>query len=147
MTKDIALFDLDGTIALVEHRAHFIESRPKNWHGYFAACVDDPPNEPVIEILQALQTAGYEIWIASGRSDEVRSETEQWLRRQRITWTKLLMRAAGDLRPDDVLKRGWLRNGSIPKERVRMVFDDRDRIVAMWRRHGLVCLQVAPGDF
>lgn len=147
MTKDIALFDLDGTLALVEHRFHFIEARPKNWRAYFAACVDDPPNEPIIAVLQALYAAGYQIWISSGRSDEVRAETEQWLRLHNITWTRLLMRAAGDLRPDDVLKRGWLHNGSIPKDRVHMVFDDRDKVVAMWRRHGLVCLQVAPGDF
>ncbi len=27
------------------------------------------------------------------------------------------------------------------------VFDDRDRLVKMWRSVGVVCLQVADGDF
>ena len=36
-----------------------------------------------------------------------------------------------------------------PEDRARlvMVFDDRDRVVNMWRRNGVVCAQVAPGDF
>lgn len=38
-------------------------------------------------------------------------------------------------------------DGTLPRERIAMVFDDRDKVVAMWRRQGLTCLQVAPGDF
>ena len=28
-----------------------------------------------------------------------------------------------------------------------LAFDDRDRVVAMWREEGVPCFQVAPGDF
>jgi len=28
-----------------------------------------------------------------------------------------------------------------------MVFDDRDKVVNMWRENGIPCLQVAPGNF
>jgi hypothetical protein len=50
--------------------------------------------------------------------------------------------------PDDQLKESWLKAMS-PEDRARLVmtFDDRDRVVAMWRRNGVVCAQVAPGDF
>lgn len=147
MPHDLVLFDLDGTLALVEHRFHFIEGRKKNWRGYFAACVDDPPNLPIIALFQALKATGKTIWIVTGRSDEVRSETETWLAEHGAVPDRLLMRRSGDFRPDDVLKRTWLVDGPIPKTRVAMVFDDRDKVVAMWRREGLVCLQVAPGDF
>jgi hypothetical protein len=27
------------------------------------------------------------------------------------------------------------------------VFDDRDKVVAMWRRNGVACFQVAEGNF
>lgn len=145
--NDLVLFDLDGTLALVEHRFHFIEGRKKDWRGYFAACVDDPPNAPLITIFHALRAFGRTIWIVTGRSDEVRSETEAWLAAHDIVPDRLIMRRSGDFRPDNVLKRSWLTDGSIPKARVAMVFDDRDKVVAMWRKEGLVCLQGAPGDF
>ncbi len=147
MKKDVVLFDLDGTIALVEHRFHFLEGRKKDWHAYFAACVDDPPNTSIIEVLRSLHHRGHEIWIVSGRSDEVREQTIAWLRQHDVPYHQLVMRSAGDKRPDDLLKRQWLVNGTLPRERVMMVFDDRDKVVAMWRHAGLICAQVAPGDF
>lgn len=60
---------------------------------------------------------------------------------------QLLMRPDGDFTPDDEFKRGWLRDGLIPRERVLCVYDDRDKVVAMWRAEGLACFQVAQGDF
>jgi phosphoserine phosphatase len=73
--KPLYIFDLDGTLALIEHRRHLVEGERKDWPAFFAACVDDAPNPPVIRTLQALRTAGAEIWIWSGRSDEVKAQT------------------------------------------------------------------------
>lgn len=145
--RNAIVFDLDGTIALIEHRLHHIDGKKKDWHAFFAACTKDLPNAPIIEVLRALHQRGHEIWIASGRSDEVREETVQWLAQHDIPFDHLVMRRAGDRRADDIVKREWLVNGPLPRERIMMVFDDRDKVVAMWRRHGLTCLQVAPGDF
>jgi phosphoglycolate phosphatase-like HAD superfamily hydrolase len=145
--KDIIVFDLDGTIALIEHRRHFVEGKKKNWRKFFQASVDDPPNQPVIEVLRSLYRTEHEIWISSGRSDEVREQTVQWLQSHEVPYHQLIMRHAGDFTPDHELKRSWLVRGIIPKERVLIVFDDRDKVVAMWRREGLTCAQVAPGNF
>jgi hypothetical protein len=48
-----------------------------------------------------------------------------------------------------VLKRNWYDNVLTAGERRRLVavFDDRDKVVAMWRSMGVPCFQVAPGDF
>lgn len=36
----------------------------------------------------------------------------------------------------------------VPADRpVQMVFEDRARVVDMWRKRGVLCAQVAPGDF
>lgn len=145
--RNAIIFDLDGTIALIEHRLHHIDGKKKDWHTFFAACTNDLPNAPIIEVLRALHQRGHEIWIASGRSDEVREETVHWLTQHDVPFDHLVMRKAGDRRADDIVKREWLVNGPLPRERIMMVFDDRDKVVAMWRRHGLTCLQVAPGDF
>jgi hypothetical protein len=144
--KDVVICDLDGTLALIEHRRHFLQGK-KDWRKFFAACADDPPNLPVIEVMRGLYMHGKEIWVVSGRSSEVRQETVEWLKRHDVPYHHLVMRRAGDFSPDDVLKRHWLLNGVLPKERVMIVFDDRDKVVLMWRREGLTCAQVAPGDF
>lgn len=143
------VFDLDGTLALNEHRLHHIRKTPKDYDAFYAACVDDLPNMCVMRILDLLYRAGevrVEIW--SGRSAQVRTETEGWLAGYGIDPLLLTrMRPAGDHQPDVNLKRAWLRdarrNGGGPDA----VYDDRDSVVAMWREEGVACFQVAPGAF
>ena len=151
------IFDLDGTLALIDHRLHHVQSQPKNWRAFFAACVDDKPNLPVLETLNRLRKGGAEIWVWSGRSDEVREETIAWLHRQGVFhsyWNPfrapemLRMRKAGDYRDDTVVKREWAGEIEPPEwNRLTATFDDRDRVVAMWRDLGITCFQVAAGDF
>lgn len=158
--RPLYIFDLDGTLALIHHRRHFVERErgKQDWKAFYAACVDDVPNRPVIEIMERLRYSS-EVWIFSGRSDEVRQQTVKWLLKHTSFhpdhFTGLLrnrdilrMRSSGDYTPDDVLKKQWL-DAMLPEDRERLVavFDDRDRVVAMWRANGITCLQVAPGKF
>lgn len=202
--RPLYIFDLDGTLALIEHRRHFVDQRQcaachgtgavvrkpvevggfftditkcrvalpalddctacdgsgktkPDWRSFFAACVDDEPNLPVIRTLRALRSSGAECWIWSGRSDEVRDETVAWLRKHGCfgwpAWwfgapERLRMRKAGDHQPDEKLKFGWLADMEPPeRNRLTAVFDDRSRVVEMWRKHGVPCFQVAPGEF
>lgn len=154
--KPLYIFDLDGTLALIQHRRHFVERERKHqdWTAFYAACVDDEPNNPVIRVMESLRQTGAEIWIFSGRSDEVRSQTVEWLaqhttfRTHELDGPMLTMRAAGNYTADDILKREWLED-MLPEDRGRLycVFDDRARVVAMWRAAGVTCLQVAEGEF
>ncbi|MDB5478733.1 MAG: BcepF1 [Alphaproteobacteria bacterium] len=144
----LIVFDLDGTLALIEHRKHFIHGRKKNWRRFFAACTDDLPNIPVIATFQALQAQGHRLEIWSGRSDEVRVETEAWLAQYYIRAEKLRMRRHDDHSPDDQLKEKWLLENELETgQKPLVIFDDRNKVVAMWRRHGVTCFQVAEGDF
>lgn len=60
----------------------------------------------------------------------------------------LTMRAEGDYTPDDELKRQWLNAMSMDdRSRLVAVFEDRDRMVHMWRAAGVPCFQVAEGNF
>ena len=50
---------------------------------------------------------------------------------------------------DDKLKQIWL-DDLFPKkdkDKIVCIFDDRSKVVDMWRDNGLTCMQVAPGDF
>lgn len=146
--QPLYIFDLDGTLATIDHRRHLVESTPKRWREFYAACALDTPNEAVVRTAQGLWLAGAEVQVWSGRSDEVRAETEEWLRQHLPTHTVLRMREARDHQPDVKLKRSWLQQMD-PADRARLVavFDDRSSVVTMWREHGVTCFQVAPGDF
>lgn len=137
------IFDLDGTIADIGHRTHFVRGGNKDWESFFAGCTGDQPNWPVIRALEAHQAAGHQVEIWSARSDIVRHETEAWLEIAAGIPASLLtrMRSAGDNTPDVVLKRYWL-NQLHESERPNIVYDDRQRVVDMWREEGIACFQV-----
>ena len=149
---NIVIANLDGTIALIDHRRHWLDSKghpdltsDERWRTFFAQCHCDLPNWPVIYTLQALQHAGYFIHVFSGRSDEVREETIDWIEAFNVPYDHLRMRHAGDFTPDEELKRQWIEEYDLSE--ILCVFDDRACVVEMWRSLGLTCFQVAPGDF
>lgn len=149
------IFDLDGTLADCEHRKFLINPPPEEdthpqWDEFYRRCVDDKPIMPIVNLLISMNLACHRIEIWTGRSDLVRSETEAWLRTHCIPPHLLTrMRPHGDHSNDAELKRSWLREHTMTPEswRPNIVFEDRSRVVEMWRDEGIQCCQVAPGDF
>ena len=138
------VFDLDGTLANTDHRAHLVDralGKP-DWRAFYAACDQDAAHWHIIHVLTALVEGGHRVEIWSGRSDEVRDKTEAWLSAHGLDAVPIRMRREHDYTPDDVLKHTWLADG-----RPDLIFDDRSKVVAMWRAEGIPCCQVAPGDF
>ncbi len=147
----VVIVDLDGTVALNQHRYHLIDKkggRKADWEAFFLACVDDLPNSPVIETVNALSARGYFIHIFSARGKIAFDQTLEWLNRFAVSYDKLTMREIGCYEPDELLKESWLRT-YYPDyiKSVSFVIDDRDILVQMWRSLGLTCFQVAEGDF
>lgn len=156
--RPLYIFDIDGTLALIEQRLHFLSNLKdkERWNKFYAACVNDLPNKPVLEVLEALHASGTEIWFFSGRSEDVREETINWLHKYTSFsgWClknfpeRLTMRLSEDYTEDHILKEQWL-HGMLEVDRNRLVgvFDDRKRVVDMWRANGVTCFQVAEGKF
>ena len=150
--KNIVIFDLDGTIALINKRRE-LSSKPNgkfDWDIFFnPKNIDlDEPNFPVINILKSLKNSGYKIVILSGRLETTKKATINWLNKYNVVFDDFKMRKnspTGKYISDVELKRGWLKE--IGKENVQFVFDDRNKLVEMWRNHGLTCFQVNEGDF
>lgn len=138
------VFDLDGTLALTEHRAHFLEREKKDWRAFYAACDQDPACWPIIRTLLALYATGADVEIWSGRSKEVLEKTTTWLHNNGLGAINVKMREEGDHRADTTIKQEWLDQCDV---KPKLVFEDRASVVAMWRSNGIVCCQVAPGDF
>jgi hypothetical protein len=147
--KKIVIFDLDGTLALIDKRRDIStkDNGKMDWAKFFdPGLIDlDLPNTPVIQMTKLLSSQ-YRIWILSGRSDVTHQATLDWLNRNDVIFDHLQMRPQKLLYlPDDDLKQMWL--DVIGKDNVAMVFDDRNQVVDMWRKNGLTTFQVAEGDF
>ena len=150
LEKHAYIFDLDGTLADVNHRRYLVEGETKHFEKFNKLCLADTLNKDVARIAFWIGSKA-DIYIFSGRSETVRDETEHGLGLHPIPYAELFMRAEGDYRPDDVIKKEMLVQcfGSVDVavERVAGVFDDRDKVVKMWREVGITCFQVADGDF
>jgi hypothetical protein len=148
------IFDLDGTLALIDKRRAIStkDNGKMDWDVFFdPKNIDlDLPNHGVIAMAQTLKAAGHRIIIFSGRSKGTKDATNTWLKKFNVPCDILKMRPTSKdfmFMPDDKLKQMWLDNLFTDKSDIICVFDDRQKVVDMWRDNGLTCMQVAPGDF
>ena len=143
----LVVFDIDGTLANIEHRLDYVRSKPKNWKAFDAGIPNDRVNEPVAEVFDAMVMGGHTVILASGRNERSRIATQDWLRKNSFSsYDKLYMRKADDFRNDSIVKREMLDEiiadyGKKPD----MVFDDRPRVVNMWREAGIFVFDVYQG--
>ena len=152
----IVIFDLDGTLALIDDRRALSTNvnGKMDWDTFFdPKNIDlDLPNPAVIDMAQTLHSAGHRIVIFSGRSKGTKDATRTWLKKFNVPFDVLKMRPTSrdfQFMPDDDLKKKWFDEliGQDSKDQVLCVFDDRQKVVDMWRDMGLTCMQVAPGNF
>jgi hypothetical protein len=148
-SKGTIIIDIDGTLADISHRVHHLLKTPKDWDAFYADNLSDKPNHWCIEIMRSMDKK-YHIILCTGRMERHMKETKEWLTRHKIPWDTMLCRKEDDHRGDDVVKAELYNenviNGHFPKP-VLFVIDDRKRVVEMWRKQGLVCLQCAEGNF
>lgn len=145
MADEIVIFDIDGTLADVSERIHYLKNKPKNWDAFFEGMAQDKAIRSMVRLCNLLYSSGIQIILCSGRNEGYHAETVTWLAQQGVHYHDLLLRKEKDRRSDGVVKRELL--ATIDKSKVLFVVEDRSRVVEMWRSEGLVCLQCAPGEF
>jgi hypothetical protein len=144
----LVVFDLDGTLANIEHRLDYVRSKPKNWKAFDAGIPNDAVNEPVAEVFDTLVMGDHTVILASGRSERSRQATEDWLRKNSFgSYKKLYMRKADDYRCDSIVKDEIIDDivadyGKLPD----MWFDDRPRVVKAVRARGIFVFDVYQGE-
>lgn len=135
---EVIICDIDGTIALMNGRGPY----------EFDKVHTDVPNSPVSSLIDILDNLDHKVIFLSGRGEESRAETTGWLWYHLGFKPELHMRAAGDMRPDWIIKHELFQEHVAGKYSVWFVLDDRDQVVDLWRRKlGLPTFQVADGDF
>lgn len=116
------IVDIDGTIAQMEGRGPF------EWH----RVGEDEPRQFVIDMVQNYKTQGYEVIIVSGRSDECKAETEEWLYYHQVPHSEIHMRKEGDFRRDSVIKEEIFWTHLAHKYNIVASIDDRPMMIRMW---------------
>ena len=130
------IFDIDGTLSFMNGRNPHDKTKVlTDW------CYTD-----IVYMLDLLAKDN-RIIICSWRGAECREDTETWLANNNVKYDELFMRPIWDRRNDSIIKYEILVNDIIPKYYVRWVFDDRDRVVKMWREVGLRVYQVNYWNF
>ena len=144
----VIVFDLDGTICNVDHRRHWVASKPKNWAAWNAGIPLDTVNEDIVWMLNSFMDAGdIRIVLASGRGNEHRAVTEKWLSDNHVYYDDLYMRAEKDNRKDSIVKVELLHDITRDWGWPWLWVDDRQQVVDAIREQGVRVLQCAPGNF
>lgn len=146
------LCDIDGTLANLEHRRHYVREGKKDWKGFFGEMDNDTLREEIWKQVDDTAMAAREqgkkvyVFLVSARPETYRKTTEAWLDRMGIKdYTALFMRREGDSRDDSIVKREILNAYFKDKSKIIKVFDDRPRVIRMWREEGLEVVDVGDG--
>lgn len=135
----IVIVDIDGTLAQ--------KSPERDIHDYHLVHLDTPI-KATTHLVTQLVSHGWKVVVMSGRKDDSRQQTQEWLNKNVAPDLPLYMRSAKDHRPDWIVKHELFQQHIADKYHVRFVLDDRDQVVTLWRdRLGLPTWQVAEGDF
>lgn len=143
------MVDLDGTIANLNHRLHFVRREgKKDWGSFFRECGKDTLYPCVAGLVKLEQNSGTDIVFCSGRDEEqCRDLTHNWLQSHEFIAPTLVMRPKLNYKADNITKVMLYKYEIEPYYNVKYVLDDRTQVVEAWRKLGLVCFQVRPGDF
>ncbi len=140
------IVDIDGTLANHGKRDPYDTTL---YH-------QDTAHPEVVEAVLDHWEMGKEILIVSGRSEEFREVTEEWLNAVAFPESErpdsfefhLFMRPADQPTTNDAVIKMELFDKHIRDTWwVKWVYDDRNRVVAAWRSIGLKVMQVAEGNF
>jgi len=140
--------DLDGTIAIHTGRDVYDYSLVK----------EDKFDTRLGDILKMFIKNNVFVIFMSGRDDSCYDDTLEWLKTnfmdneiEKLSGKdynyKLVMRKTGDNRSDDITKKELYEKFVKPFFNVKCVFDDRNKVVDMWRSLGLLTCQVWYGNF
>lgn len=131
------IVDVDGTLAHMSGRS------PYDWQ----RVGEDTVDPDVRELVQMYDQQGYHTVIFTGRDGSCYDSTYRWLAFNGIPFDLLVSRAPNDTRPDHVVKREMWERHIKGNLYVKLVIDDRQQVVDMWRDMGFKVFQVADGNF
>ena len=152
MKKKVIVVDLDGTLYNSTQRSHHIQA--KDWEGFHAASINDPPNQDVIDLIKLISWNGSQRLIfmgVTGRNERYREITMKWLLKHHVPLDELHMRPDDNYESDIEIKTKLLSDAlqahDMGIEDVWFALEDRDRVVDHFRSIGIPTYQVRQGTY
>lgn len=131
---DLAVFDLDGVLADVEHRRHHVTGSRRDWAAFFAAAADDALLTQGAALVRHEQEAGRLVVYLSGRPERLRAVTLNWLHDNGLPPADLVLRPDADHCPAVTYKLDRLREMASAFT-IALLVDDDTQVVEAVRRH------------
>lgn len=147
------VFDIDGVLADISHRLHYILKANKKERDYekFYACLNDdlpiPQGILLAKILkgyvESVTDESFVFVYLSGRPERTREATKQWLDTHvGFSETDILyLRRNRDWRKAEAYKLEMLQRLQAKGIEPWLIFDDSERICKELRKNGFVCYQ------
>lgn len=133
------MFDLDNTLADTAHRQRFLERKPRDWDGFFAAAPQDPPiPQGIALVLESAEEC--EVVYLTGRPERCRRDTIDWLGAQGLPEGRIHMRRDNDRRPARRTKLEILRRLARTRE-IRVLVDDDELVCVDAERAGFTVVR------
>jgi hypothetical protein len=138
------IFDLDGCIADDRRRQPLINMEaPDPWEAYHADCEKDPLiNGHLIQLASP-----FHLIVFTARPQNVRSKTERWLRDvAKLDALYIFMRQDECRKSSPELKEDYLLSlfkYGIAPESIVCAYDDRQDVLAMYEKHGIVSHKIS----
>lgn len=152
----LVIFDLDGTLADVTHRMHYIRPNPpidpvtgkkvkRRFDLFHHACDLDGVIQPVAYFYRKfVADPDTVVIVLSGRDAATLEKTISWFDRNDLPQpTEMLLKVGNQNLPDIEQKR--FQADRLEKKygrKIDMVFEDRDRVVQMWKDRGTFVFNV-----
>lgn len=144
--RKAVIIDIDGTISDCRHRIEHWKS--KDYKKFDSLAPEDPPMANVVTIVKALKESGFEIIFLTGRHKRNWNQTVEWLFKHTglgFADYTLHMREEDGI-PDHVLKKATYVKEIATNYDVKLVMEDRKRVVEMWTKMKLAVIQL-PDNF
>lgn len=152
----LVVFDLDGTLADVRHRMHYIRPNPaidpvtgkkvkRRFDLFHEACVDDGLIGPVAYFYNRFTADPLTtVVVLSGRDHATYDKTVDWFKRMNLHLPDELLLKQGDQHTPDIEQKRFQADRLEKKygKPISMVFEDRARVVQMWKDRGTFVFNV-----
>ena len=122
--RAVVVVDIDGVIADVRHRLHFLRGARRDWDGFFAAASEDAPLAQGRAEIDRAHDEGLDVVYLTGRPERCRASTADWLNAHGFPAAPLHMRPDHDRRPARAFKVDVIRTLQDECGGARVVDDD-----------------------
>ena len=171
----LVLCDLDGTLADISHRLHYLQGEKKDWDSFYEACDKDILRGDVACRIHAHRSNCDQVIFCSGRRASVFNKTGCWLHDHYLGSNygnsspyfnfyshktlgeapclihidkhfMLMMRRDNDYRKDHIIKQEMLRWIQKHVGQPDLVYDDRRSVLGMWQMNGIKVINCSLAD-